>query len=366
MLTTTVPVGEYIPDFLHNERTLPVGSEISVANSSPLYRVEAPGVLVSGNRGPFDQYSYIYRVRLRSLPDGQTELRLPPLDLESVRWRIRDAALASAERSNVATGPVIGLLRKIGAEELPLYLGMTISNGIDIHRLPEKSVLYSGDPSKANNFTVFRVRNGSAYPILGQHVGRINGAPLVIHEAAGLDPAPTPAAGDPKAMAQLMIRAWSLGRAVKQAQGWCSVFEQTLEALDITDKTAEVAGESPRAVGDVVQRDDAVLLPEGTLLGWHFPNSGGWVLFRRVEGMTNRSGTTRIWGHNDPGRNNHDQMTVVKLPGQDMLWNVQGSELREMPHGVRYLVSGQEQVTPNLTGVNTWVTYRVVGWPGVR
>lgn len=366
MLARTVQVGEYIPDFMHEERVLPVGSEISVSNSSSRYRVEAPGVLTSRDRGPFDPYSYIYRVRLRGLPDEQAELRLPPLDLEAVRWRIRDAALASAERSNVSTSPVIGLLRKIDADELPLYLGMTISNNIDIRRLPEKSVLYSGDPSKANNFTVFRVRSGSVYPILGAGNGRVNGAPLVVYEAAGLDPAPTPTQGDPKAMAQLMVRAWSLGRAVKQVQGWCSVFEQTLEALDINDKTAEVAGETPHSVGDLVQRDDAALLPEGTLLGWHYPNSGGWVLFRRAEGMTNRSGTIRIWGHNDPGRNNHDQMTVVKLPGQDMLWNVSGSELREMPSGVRYVIGGSEQVTPNLTAVNNWVTYRVVGWPGVR
>jgi hypothetical protein len=108
--------------------------------------------------------------------------------------------------------------------------------------------------------------------------------------------------------------------------------------LGITDKSIAITGETAKVVGDDVQRSDAALLPQGTVLAWRsMRNRDVWAVYRRDDGHTrNRSNTVRVAGHGDSGVNSQPTMTIIQLPGDDMRWQVSGTLLRTMPDGTRY------------------------------
>lgn len=374
MFTTTVKTGDLIPDFLHNHRLVPPGTKVH--RGGYRYTCEAPGVFAPADRNSagWDNYLWTYQFNLSQLPEGIEQLSLPDYDEDTLMWRIRDAALSAAERSSVRIEPVLTMLGQIGSTAPRFRLGEVISNSTDLKNLPDKAVLYSGDPSKAKLFTVYRMRHGEPTPILGQMTRRTGGQPVVLYEARGIDAAPSePAAADKVAVARLAMKAWRIGKRFKLNQNWCGVFEETLGMLGIDEQVAQVAGETTRSAGEIVTKEQAFMLPVGTLLAWRWERgySNAFALYRRIsEATRNVSGTRRFFGHNDGDeRNNHEQMQIVKMPGDEMRWPVPGGVINACPPGTRYHHTHHpDDVRVKVEGaqVENWNQFVIVGWPGVR
>ena len=366
MLTTTVKTGQQIPDFLHNHRLLPPGSQINRGGYH--YTVDAPGVFSITNRnshGDFSQNHWGLPFELAKL--DADHLQLPEYDTETLLWRIRDAAISAAERSGVHLYPVIEMVDAIGCTTPRFRLGEVISNHHDMTYLPDKSVLYCGDPSKPGRFTVYRMRNQALQPVLGMMANRQPGSPVVLYEAKGIDAAPsevTPA--DKVEVARLALKAWRIGKRYKARQNWCGVFDETLSMLGIDDSVAETAGECGRTVGEILTKEQVAHLPVGTLLAWQFDRSDAVAVYRRVvaESVRNVSGTRRIWGTDAAERNNHEQMTIIQMPGDQAHWRVNGRVINQCPPGVRfYLNTDPANVMTTPHEVPYWQSYLVVEWP---
>jgi hypothetical protein len=155
----TVRIGERFPDPLHNGISVPVDSVVSTLNrNGPLYRLVAPMCWLAGDgKGQrLDGFHLNTLLWLKQLPSGE-EMELPALSTTQFRWRLRDAALASAERSGVNTRPVIEMCQQFGADVPMLRPGEVVANRIDLAALPVGSVYYSGHPAKPDMLDVWEV-----------------------------------------------------------------------------------------------------------------------------------------------------------------------------------------------------------------
>jgi hypothetical protein len=134
----TVRIGDKFPDPIHNGISMPVDSVVSTLNrNGPLYRLVAPMCWLAGDgKGQrLDGFHLNTLLWLKQLPSGE-EMELPALSTTQFRWRLRDAALASAERSGVNTRPVIEMCQQFGADVPMLRPGEVVANRIDLAALP--------------------------------------------------------------------------------------------------------------------------------------------------------------------------------------------------------------------------------------
>jgi hypothetical protein len=259
---------------------------------------------------------------------------------------------------------VLDLLGRLGADRPRFGLGQPICNSHDIGFLPDGATLYAGHPSKPKRLTVYRKINGGLLPVLGSG-GRAIGAPLVLYEADGIDELPTPTQADPKALATAAVRAWRIGKQFKQQQGWCDVFEYTLTALGIDDKTVEQAGEIMTTVGETVSPEQCARLPLGSLLAHNF-DRGGIAIYQRVEGKRNMAQTQRVWGYDDNLRNSNPVMQVIWMPGQQLRYQIAGRYVRALPDGVTVSGYSRTYTTPvSATDFQDWRVHTITDWPNV-
>ncbi len=371
-MNQTVRVGQMIPDVLHNSPVVPIDSQVQL-NYSDFYRHEYPMVWRHARaKGLMDSYYLSSPLRLTQLPTKDDEFELPPMSEAEWKWRIRDSALSAAERSGIGFSVVEEMCAQFGAAEPKLHVGQVVSNGHDIAKLPTGTVVYSAHPDAIDVFRVWVVNNGMLTPMLGTPEGRPHGYPVVIHsipeEQATLPLVPWPEKpATLEELAAISMRAWRVGKVFKHRQSWCGVFETTLTALGIDDKTAELVKENVYGPGDVLDREHARMLPEGSLL-WHvWRNRHAAAVYIRDDGARTKSRTRRVWGFNDDSENSHDVMTVVQTPDQEMVWRVNGGVLTRMPNGVVFV---KDEVTTVLDdteryNLHTWLQYTIRSFPVV-
>jgi hypothetical protein len=364
-------VGDRFPDLLHHDPWLPVGAQVAL-NNSLVYQRIAPGVWQE-DRGEFlGSYMVQQAYWLRHLPDGQEQVELPGESMDSFRWRIRDSALASAERSGVGIRPVEDLCRDLGAETPRLTLGGRVSSNHDAVQLPQGTLLTIGDPSCPKRFGVLQVRERRLERVFG-NTDHHAGGPMTIYSC----PVELPVIGQEREatteeLASIALRAWRLGRIVKRRVSWCSAFEATMTALGIDDAAIAPTGETVRIVGDEVNRQQAAALPEGTLLYHRWRSYTRSALWRRDDSYRRSASRTRLlWASREGTGPSHDTMTIAWLPGDPMRLIVHGSELRAMPDGVTFQVNtvteGQPQTLNHQTRAELqhWIGYVLTDWPGV-
>jgi len=166
---TTVQPGTVFPDFAHLGHLIPEGQGISTYEQAldPRWEVVAPRVLrgVDYDRpvqpDPFYISAQVYLTRRCD------EIALPQETKEQFKWRIRDTALAAAERAGVHIDPVVEMVERFGAGLPTFREGDVVSNMHDIATLPQGTVLYFGHPSVSQSINVFEVNDVEALdPVL--------------------------------------------------------------------------------------------------------------------------------------------------------------------------------------------------------
>jgi hypothetical protein len=172
---------------------------------------------------------------------------------------------------------------------------------------------------------------------------------------------------EPKDLALIALRAWRLGKVYKRRNSWCTVFEDTLNALGITKSLLVKAGADYYGPGDFVTRAQAIDLPEGSLLYHHFERRGGFAVYIRDDSRTrNKSRTRKIWGYQDDGANSAPNMVVMRTPTEPLVLRISGNMLEQMPLGVTFTRNSEELVTldrENRHSLHSWVGYVLKSWP---
>jgi hypothetical protein len=371
----TIRIGDVVPDLLHHGRLLPVGTLIRYGS---IYKHVAPGVWRFGDR--FLTCMCQLTSRLVSLPDERQEVTLPAESAAQFRWRLRDAAFGSAERSGVDLGPVQGLCEAFGAPTPRLTVGGLVSSHHEALFLPPGSLLYSGHPSYPERFGVFRVeRRQPGSPLSGSNLRHVfghneqrNGDPMTIYSAPDL-PVPEEEEAAPEVeLAAIALRAWRVGKVFKRRVSWCGSFENSLAALGIDDASVAVTGELPLGVGDEVTREQAALLPEGSLLYHRWRNGSSFAVYLRDNSGRGTARTKRVAGYEDGrGDNSHEVMTVIRVPGEPMAWSFSGTDLDRLPDGVLYRPSHEVETSPTFLDaaarrlIESHWSYLVCDWPGL-
>jgi hypothetical protein len=308
-----------------------------------------------------------YLGNLMFLCEGPDEVVLPPVSASEFRWRLRDAALAAADRSGIDHAPVADMLSQFGASAPMLQVGGVVSNRLDIEALPVGSVVYSGHPSTPEVLSVWTRHEDQLRHTYGPDRQRENGQPVTIFSMPDPPQLLSEPVADPVTLAKIAVRAWRLGRIFQRKYSWCSVFDQTLLTLGINDAAVAPAGESVRGPGDTLDRAQTAMLPEGSLLWWSFRSRTGFAVYQRDDSARNKSRTRRVFGWEDNGEHSHDRMTVVQTPAEPMLWSLSGYWLARCPDGVQF----KQHNTPDVAVLDAvtradlkhWIGYDVTGWP---
>jgi hypothetical protein len=336
----TIRIGDVVPDLLHHGRLLPVGTLIRYGS---IYKHVAPGVWRFGDR--FLTCMCQLTSRLVSLPDERQEVTLPAESAAQFRWRLRDAAFGSAERSGVDLGPVQGLCEAFGAPTPRLTVGGLVSSHHEALFLPPGSLLYSGHPSYPERFGVFRVeRRQPGSPLSGSNLRHVfghneqrNGDPMTIYSAPDL-PVPEEEEAAPEVeLAAIALRAWRVGKVFKRRVSWCGSFENSLAAL------------------------------------YHrWRNGSSFAVYLRDNSGRGTARTKRVAGYEDGrGDNSHEVMTVIRVPGEPMAWSFSGTDLDRLPDGVLYRPSHEVETSPTFLDaaarrlIESHWSYLVCDWPGL-
>lgn len=363
-MITKVLRGDPFPDIPHLGDLLPVGAQVSHGPTTrDLYVQELPRTWTL--RGAhLDPYVYSSPLYLRD----EIEVTIPPESAEMFRWRLRDTALAAAERSGVAIPPVHEMACEFGAHD-PLFLpGGVISNGWDIKALPVGTIVYQGHPDKPALLDVWEADGTKQMVhVMGPRNVRTNGQPVTIHSIPGVSQVPEFPVADDAALCRIALRAWRVGKSFKTRQSWCSVFENCLLALGITEKSVAGAGGTHFGPGDEVDRHQAARLDEGSLLFWSYRNHNAYSVYVRDDSARNIAKTRRVWGFHDTTDNSHERMVVAATPTEPMAWSAPGWAVRQMPAGTRYrrrqhegtLVIGDDR----LRVIDHWEHFSILGFP---
>jgi hypothetical protein len=259
---------------------------------------------------------------------------MPRESAEQFLWRLRDTTLAAAERHGVNFNACLRLVAEFGSGAPRLMVGEVVSNGHDIKALPVGSIVYSGHPDKPRWMNVWEMAaHHDLVHVTGTRSDRYAGLPVTIYSMPGTPELVAERPASEEQIARIGLRAWRVGKSYKSSQGWCSVFEHTIRALGINDELVAKAG-TTHGPGDTMTRDEARLLPEGTLLRWEWRNRAAMAVYVREDSASNRSRTRRIWGWEDDNENSHDSMIVCRTPTEPMAWVANGLYLRHMPNGV--------------------------------
>jgi len=358
---TLIKPGQVLPDPLHHDPTIPVKAGVGVYAGHPSYTKLAP-------RAWGDENHWIDPHHMIATPmylTGREEVEVALDSAEVFTWRLRDTALAAAERNGVSQRVVHEMCVAFGATEPLLYPGGLVSNMRDIATLPAGAVLYAGHPETPRTLNVYEWDGECLQHLLGQYTRRPEGMPLTIRTLPDAQrPVTEPA--DDLTLSRIALRAWRVGKTYQKRQGWCSVFNYCLTALGIDDQSVHDAGEI-RGPGDVVEsRASIASLPEGTLLFHRFRSSGALMVFIRDNSVHNEARTRRLWGHHDNGRNSHDTMTVAATPEEPIVGiGVSGAELTTMPAGTQYRRTGYDTTHTIGDGcsINDWSSYTVIHFP---
>jgi hypothetical protein len=284
--------------------------------------------------------------------------------VEQFRWRLRDAALGAAERAGIAIRPVIEMCAAFGAPAPLLTVGGIVSSDTDIQTLPDGTVFYTGHPDIPQSMTVYERKDGMNQMVMGGR-DRTAGQPTTIYSIPEFRSPEISEVADDDTLTRVALRAFRVGKTYQKNNSWCSVYDNCLIGLGITDKMFVTIGATTKGPGDTLGKDQVALMPEGTIL-WH-PWRGGqaFAVYVRDDAARNTSKTLRLHGWNDDGANTHDSMTVVQTPEEPMAWRINGAMAHHLPDGVTIRIhGGNRTVDADLRRhFVSYYDYQITGWP---
>lgn len=360
----TVKPGELFPDLIHLSDLLPLGSVVRMGSTrGPAYEQVAPRLWAedSGSLIAMDAYhlsspAWLHRTEGESVD-------IPLESVEAFCWRLRDTALGAAERHGIGIRPVVEMVQAFGAGT-PLFTeGGVISNRVDLDRMPDGSVLYTGHPDRPKTMGVFEVKDSRLTLVMGQR-DRQTGQPMTIYSLPAYTPS-APEVADDETLTQIALRAYRVGKTYQKNNSWCSVFDNCMASLGINDRMLSAIGAITYGPGDTLDRDQVARLPEGSILWWPWRSGQAFAVYVRDDSARNRSRTRRLHGYDDDGAHTHGHMIVVQTPDEPMAWRINGSLARHLPDGVTLRVNGVEQALDASAReyLVTYYDYTVTGWP---
>lgn len=336
-MQTLIKPGQLIPDIGFNDAAIPINTMVGTA----AYRASDYSKTGPKTWQRMDPYFLIANPMYLGGRRNEIEIPMPSADVWL--WRIRDTALAAAERSGVSDRTVNEMCVQFGAAAPLLYVGGTVSNKHDMRSLPDGSTLYFGHPDDPKSVNVYEWAEGDLHHLLGVYTHRPEGTSMTIRSMPGTQvPEPDLTPTTQEQWARLSLRAWRVGKTYQDRHGWCGVFQNCLTSLGINDESVAKAG-TVRGPGNEISGDVAIAsIPEGSLLFHRFRNSDAIALYLRDDSARNLARTRRVWGHGDTGRNSHSTMTIASTPDEPDLvaMGVTGTELQTMPAGTVYRRSG--------------------------
>ena len=363
MIRTVAP-GELFPDLIHHGDLLPLGTQIRIGHTTGArYEQVAPRTWAErGTGGAMDAYYLNGPNWLSTSSPGPVEIPLE--SVEAFRWRMRDSALGAAERSGIHISPIIDMCNAFGAGTPRFTEGGIVSSNVDVPQLPDGAVLYTGHPDAPAHLTVFEKKNGMLRRILGTR-DRAPGHPMTIYSLPGYAVPEPEVVADDDTLTRIALRVFRTGRAAQKVNGLCGVFNNCMTGVGITEEVLAKIGASTRGPGDVVDREGAALLPEGSLL-WHPWRDGRkFAVYIRDDSSRNASKTRRLFGFEDDGAHTHGHMTVVQTPDEPMAWRINGGMASQLPDGVTMRVNGSDRVLTqhNRADLMAYYDYQVTAWP---
>lgn len=316
MTEVYVQVGARVPD-LGLMETMPIGTVIE--NGSRQYTRNEEGYWVlNGTRYLSTQFRPP-TMTVVSYPEG-TVIKEPPVEtIERYKWRFRDYALNAANNHGVSYEASRETLNELGTD-LPIGRGVRTQDQSQWRRLPEGSLVFTGQPHLPATFAVYeKISTNTWQPRLGD-APMVN---LVTVYRVGRDGTDQPewltrvctdAASEIEAINEFKAQVWRLGWRLKKVQGWCSTYEAVLREFGITQAASRVASSQGVRVGERVAPEVAATLPMGSVLRWvSSTDQANWGLYVRCA-ASNVAGTMKIGGHgNCSARNYHSSMEVISI-----------------------------------------------------
>ena len=300
---------------------------------------------------------------LREVPDHES-VDIPLESVEQFRWRLRDAALGAAERSGIHIRPVIEMCSAFGATSPLFTVGGVVSSDADIRTLPDGTVFYTGHPDIPQSLSVFERKDGVTTMLMGGR-DRTAGQPTTIYSIPEFRSPEISEVADDDTLTRIALRAYRVGKTYQKNNSWCSVFDNCLVGLGITDKIFTTIGATTKGPGDTLTKEQVARMAEGTILWWPWRSGQAFAVYIRDDSARNRSKTRRLHGWNDDGGNTHDTMTVVQTPEEPMTWRMNGVMAVHLPDGVVLRLHGQNlPLDADLRRqLVSYYDYQIQGWP---
>lgn len=285
--------------------------------------------------------------------------------VEQYMWRYRQIALRGVRDHGVSYSASIETLAEIGVggegpwDIFPLGKGVKIRNRYDRDRLPDGTVVFTGNPDGSGNFGVFRKERGQFRHILGQRTDVNNTCTIESINNDMTVPEWLTKEGTEDDLRQIIAfkkKAYNAGKELARQQGWCGTYDAVVSRAGVDRSVLRMTEINGTMIGQQISASNASHLPQGTLLLWQNATdpTGHWSLFVRDDSMTNNRGRTRkVLGmvpagavDNEnvkrnmvvagfPDAETGDRAMQVELPHlDDAVWN-------QIPYGTVLVVNGE-------------------------
>lgn len=337
---------------LDDMEILPVGSVFETTNNNRQYTRQQNGNWLTPSNGEYRTNQFRpTQCRLISVPEGSVTQMRPTETVEGYMLRFRDYALSAARNHSVNYDASLETLNALGTN-VELGKGVRITDPNSRNRLPEGSMVFSGNPEIPDSYAVFEKRNSTWHRVLGS-----NGIPdsVTVYRVGNTVPTPpswwredATVEEEQDKIADFKAEVWRLGWRLKRAQGWCSTYESILRDFGITRAALITRTHDGIRVGHKVSPDQAKALPTGTVFRWQsVSNPLEWGLYVRCQ-VDNAAGTMKIGGTTQSDRNYHSSMEVLSLASdQDKTWPLTGTIARDyynaLNPGVRFAGPGEDE-----------------------
>lgn len=323
-----VQVGEVVPDLVELDR-LPIGT--AIARQGRVYVREEDGMWMwREHRYTSNQFTP-GAMTVDSLPAGVVLVPRPVETLEQYMWRFRDYALWSASNHSVNYEASRDVLDALGTT-LPLGRGVTLRNHRERDALPVGSLVYVGQPSMPNTFSVLEMDAGR----WRRRLGTTPMQEIVTVYRIGMDPTPIPewlapvstdATVEAERISKFKADVWRAGWRLKQSQGWCSTYEAVLRDFGISRSSVNQVVRNGLRPGARVSPDVARTLPFGSVFKWvSSTNPQEFGLYVRARNFPNAAGTAKVGGTTESARNYHSSMEILFIATDpETQWTVDGT-----------------------------------------
>jgi len=259
---------------------------------------------------PENNFSLGY-MRVLTYPDNYTPEPAVPPTLTQFKWQFRDYMFAAQEMHGVSFDAVNRAMRELEVTDdlFPLGVEMFIESSTERERLPEGTIIVSGNPQDVSRSGAF-IREPSRWRALGLGLLREprRGYSAYVEAMPGSSAPPDwwteiGSSADEDAVLAFKQRAYQVSMKVKSNQQWCSTLESCISRVGLTPEIMHIRNVGDVRVGDQVNPETARTLPVGTVLRWqsqdHQATRVQW--FVRDDSAQNLARTRRVCGYREDG-----------------------------------------------------------------